>query len=253
MSTIWLLDTLDALDQPPPALVNYDGEAVVVARVRLPLRGDPAAVCRALDGCAELERNDDDEVWSWVVGADEIAAGSVETLPGGGRPIRGFVELVAKPAGGAGKRGGGKRSGAALVLETNSRERGERGRKMLEELLGDQLGPGLLEIEDIERAAARAGLPDNPLPPEVEAELRHAFTDRHLHEWLDTEIPALDGKTPRRAVRSKAGRERVLALLKDIERSEHRTARDLGTEPYDVSWMWQELGLAEHRPAPPRD
>lgn len=73
--------------------------------------------------------------------------------------------------------------------------------------------------------------------------------EQQLRAWLDTELPELDGKTPRRAVRSKAGRRRVLHLLKSIERGEHLNARDRGTEPRDVAWMWKELGLEEMRPA----
>lgn len=42
--------------------------------------------------------------------------------------------------------------------------------------------------------------------------------ERHWKEWIDTEIPMLDGLTPRKAVRTPAGREKVDALLKQAER-----------------------------------
>jgi hypothetical protein len=250
LSTVWLIDTLRALAKPPPSLVNFDGEPVVVARVRLPLHGDPTEVCRVLDACRELQRHGEEMAWSWIVGPEEAASSTAPKMPGGGHPIRGFVELV-RAGGGRGtkkRKRAGKRPRAVLLLETNSRERGERGKKLLEELLGDQVGSGLLEIEDVEQATFHAGPTESSLPPEVQAEARRQFNERHLREWLDTEIPALDGKTPRRAVRSKAGRQRVLRLLKDIERGEHAAARELGVEPYDVSWMWEELRLEAYRP-----
>ncbi len=189
-------------------------------------------------------------------------------MPGGGHPLRGTLELVRR----------GKKE-PALVLETNSRARGERGKELIEELLGKRVRPGFLEIEDISRASQRIaaaadmgaeappgpssrpggpgagdaptiGAPTNSsIPPEVQAEVRRQFNDQHLRDWIDMEIPALGDKTPRRAVRSKAGRRGVLRLLKDIERAEHLVARDLGVEPYDVVRLWRELGLEQHRPA----
>jgi len=41
---------------------------------------------------------------------------------------------------------------------------------------------------------------------------------RHWESWVDQEIPALGGKTPREAVKTADGREAVEALLKDAER-----------------------------------
>lgn len=54
---------------------------------------------------------------------------------------------------------------------------------------------------------------------------------------------ALRNKTPRRTARTQAGREQVVALLKDMENRELRAARRQGSLPYDFFWMWQELGL----------
>jgi len=241
-SSIWLLSTIETLTRPKPELVNFDGEPVAMVKVRLPLDGDPDEASRMIDASPAFERNDEARRWSWVVTADEVATGSAPTMPGGGHPIRGTLELVQR----------GKKQ-PALVLETNSRERGERGKELLEELLGERTRPGFLEVEDIgqasERTAAGVGAPaDSSIPPEVQAEVRRQFNDGHLRDWIDMEIPALGDKTPRRAVRSKAGRRGVLRLLKEIERAEHRVARDLGVEPYDVTWLWRELGLVEHRP-----
>jgi hypothetical protein len=235
-SSIWLLSAIETLTRPKPELVNFDGEPVVMVKVRLPLDGDPDEATRMIDASPAFERDDEARRWSWVVTADEVAAGSAPTMPGGGHPLRGTLELVQR----------GKKK-PALVLQTNSRERGERGKELLEKLLGERARPGFLEIEDIGQAS---GAPtESSIPPEVQAEVRRQFNDGHLREWIDMEIPALGDKTPRRAVRSKAGRQGVLRLLKEIERAEHRVARDLGVEPYDVTWLWQELGLEEHRPA----
>ncbi len=64
--------------------------------------------------------------------------------------------------------------------------------------------------------------------------------DRHYAEWPDQPLPALDGKTARQAARSKTGRERVDALIKDIE---YREAMLPVTERFDVSSLRRRLGL----------
>jgi hypothetical protein len=53
--------------------------------------------------------------------------------------------------------------------------------------------------------------------PEVQTKLRDILT-QHYEAWIDEKLPILRGKTPREAVRTAAGREKVDALIKDIER-----------------------------------
>ncbi|NRB17863.1 MAG: hypothetical protein HRU33_09945 [Rhodobacteraceae bacterium] len=52
-------------------------------------------------------------------------------------------------------------------------------------------------------------------------------------------MPALGGKSPRQAVRSEVGREKLL---------ENRSAKhdDAAIGEYDFGWMWAELGLQDH-------
>ena len=64
--------------------------------------------------------------------------------------------------------------------------------------------------------------------PEVQAQLR-AMMNQHYAAWVDDKLPALQGKTPREAVRTKAGKEKVEALIQDIERTEQ------GVGGYDAS------------------
>lgn len=64
--------------------------------------------------------------------------------------------------------------------------------------------------------------------PEVQAQLR-AMMKQHYAAWVDEKLPALQGKSPREAVRNKAGKEKVDALIRDIERMGH------GVSGYDAS------------------
>jgi hypothetical protein len=55
-------------------------------------------------------------------------------------------------------------------------------------------------------------------------------------------IPMLDGKTPLEAVKTEAGRRRVVEILKDIENAEERNKKSGGAY-FDISWMWERLGI----------
>jgi hypothetical protein len=57
---------------------------------------------------------------------------------------------------------------------------------------------------------------------------------------LDTGLPVLKGKSPRQAVRTKAGRHEVDVLLKEMENAE---ARLPVAERMDFSGLRSELGL----------
>ena len=71
--------------------------------------------------------------------------------------------------------------------------------------------------------------------------------DDHYRKCLNQPIGMLDGKTPRQAVRSKKGREQVVAWLKYLENGAARQARNDPAAAYDLTWMWHELGIADLR------
>lgn len=54
---------------------------------------------------------------------------------------------------------------------------------------------------------------------------------------------ALPGKTPRQAVRSKAGRDDVLELLRTYETNERRQSEAQDRDSVDLGFLWEELGL----------
>ena len=65
---------------------------------------------------------------------------------------------------------------------------------------------------------------------------------KYMSAWPDKEIPALGGKTPREAVAMKAGREKVLNLIKDMENGEARKKK--AGEPFmDLGPLRRELGI----------
>ena len=67
--------------------------------------------------------------------------------------------------------------------------------------------------------------PPERLDPTKNPELEK-FMDQmigsHWENWIDENIPALGGITPRQAVKDEDGREKVIALLDDFIRREER-------------------------------
>ncbi|HTJ41542.1 MAG TPA: antitoxin Xre/MbcA/ParS toxin-binding domain-containing protein [Kofleriaceae bacterium] len=58
---------------------------------------------------------------------------------------------------------------------------------------------------------------DDDLPPELAHEVMLSMMRDHYRRWLDEPVPALGGKTPRKAARTIARRGRVVALIDGIE------------------------------------
>ena len=78
-----------------------------------------------------------------------------------------------------------------------------------------------------------------------------AFLSRVLDRWPDTASPLLDDRTPREVCRSRGGRERVAAILLDLERDVGRLKR-LGRPSIDLAAVREQLHLTPSPPGPAR-
>ncbi len=207
-----------------PELRTMHGDKLLFCKAHYDVR-DEDRVRRLLGSSSELE--EDDAGWGWVDrdGHPDLGEGPLSL---------GQIRLG--------------RSG--LVLETMSRERLERGRRLIESTLGDLVEHRADSIQSPEAALREHA--DDPRPPaaeipeDVQRELMGRVLSEHYRGWLDEPLPALGGKTPRKATRTRAGRARVEALLKDIENG---TLRQAGGDTVDFAGMRRELGLAEDEPA----
>lgn len=85
-------------------------------------------------------------------------------------------------------------------------------------------------------------MPD--ISPEEQTEFLHAMLTRHYRDWLTTPVPNLGNKTPKELSATKAGREKLVESLKDLENSVRHLERQSGaTSPLNLDWMWRELGI----------
>jgi uncharacterized protein (DUF2384 family) len=246
ITSIWLVHTLEQLQAPLPEMVNRDGEALVFSETRFPFLAEKLEdIAERLDAAPEWERDGPDtEAWIWLpepaaIGDKPKGGMAFETLDEGQRPISGTLEL---------------KSGV-LMLITNSLERAERGRDVLQVLLHNLIGPALSKLQtpeqlmadDTQRQGDRKRELTDAIDPKIAAEIIHNTLDQHYRQCLDEPIPALDNKTPRQCTRSKMGREKVIEWLKYLENNELHRAADQGQEAYDSSWMWDELKLRKNR------
>lgn len=67
---------------------------------------------------------------------------------------------------------------------------------------------------------------------------------RHYAHGSDETIPALGGLTPRQAIQTPAGLERVKGLLREYEDGERRQSAAQGRPAVSYQFLWEALGIA---------
>lgn len=82
------------------------------------------------------------------------------------------------------------------------------------------------------------------MDPETLASAIEAMIQRTYANWADEPVPALNDQTPRQAMQSATGLERVKGLLRSYEDSEGRQAAQQGRREVSYQSLWDALGLA---------
>ncbi|WP_230532370.1 hypothetical protein [Microvirga roseola] len=251
-TTIWLEDVLaSALNPSLPTILNSDGNEVVFCRVRFPLRSKAAVgqLRERLSALPDLQQ-ENEGFWNWLAPTEPAQANSsgkrtkpkkqgqtLQVVLDSGAMVLGTLELTDK----------------ALFLETNSRERAERGQAMIAAAAGALVGTPLMEIKSLEQAMAERDGDDpraepSDLPAELQTEIVQTALTDHYQKMLDEPIPALGDLTPKAAVKTAAGRRKVVEWLKYLEnQSRSRTRPGDPVAAYDFTWLWRELGVEKLR------
>jgi hypothetical protein len=142
---------------------------------------------------------------------------------------------------------GGKQAGRIEVFYRTQRLADE-GREWFEQVSGGTVRHLMREIADPRGALSHsdgAAPParSNGLPPELVAEAIEKMLLRSYASWADEPIPALGGNTPRQAIQSPGGLERVKGLLRSYEDGETEMARTQGRRPISFQFLWDALGI----------
>jgi hypothetical protein len=110
--------------------------------------------------------------------------------------------------------------GKRLTADVNSQRRAVALRALIEKKLGNtaKVRPTVIQSA---QSVLRASRTSSEESPEITPEIAAMLTERlraHYRAWVDEPIPALSGKTPRQAIRTKHGRQSVTALVDQLER-----------------------------------
>lgn len=122
----------------------------------------------------------------------------------------------------------------------------DEARTWLEDIAGDVITYRIREVVDPRSEKAREAarpLPEPDIPKEVQRQIIHQHLARHYETWPEIPLPALEGKSPLEAAADKQLRPAVIELLKSIDQLEARRVDQTGGEPFDVSFLWERLGL----------
>ena len=212
---LWI--QLHLLDYEPTELHNTDGDPISAFRITCDL--DPGkrfqvnAILSSVEGMEKVST----EAFNYVVEASENNQTPLENV------VMSTLDL----------------SENTLTAEVNSHNRADRMTVLLKKWLGNLIVD--MDREPIEfdpRAAQKHFPPEDEIPPEMKEKILLEVFDKHMKSWIDDPIPALDGLTPRKAVKKAKPRKKVIALLRDFE-----AGPPPGCESYDFSWIWKELGL----------
>ena len=72
--------------------------------------------------------------------------------------------------------------------------------------------------------------------------IMESILHQKFRDWVNEQILALEGMTPREAVRSVDRRDKVLEMIKDMENREERKKMK-GIHYMDIGFIREELGL----------
>jgi len=131
-----------------------------------------------------------------------------------------------------------------LEVEAMSQPRLNDCCQRLEQLLGERIRLIKRASKSVDRALRESkprAEPEAPFipPPEIIAQLE----EQMLRQWIDESIPALGGLTPRQAVKTAEGRQRVLALIEESAQMQRRMKKVPGMFAPDYRKVKKMLGL----------
>lgn len=131
-----------------------------------------------------------------------------------------------------------------LTLKVNSEKRAKNGEKEILKYLGNKVRFIKMKKSTVDQAMKRQNKSDSrpkrEFLPEEKTILENHYREYYA-KWLNESLPILNGLTPREAILTENGRERLMAILLDFER---RSNNLWESEPKpDIEWLKKELGL----------
>lgn len=211
--------------EPPPLpqlIHSSSGEPILLITDHYQVC-DAAALAAALAACADVSG---DAVTGWrreVEGADGFVRSLVAMNPGA--------------------------SEDRLELFYQTQKLADDGRPWFEAQAGDAVRFLAREITDPRHVLRQGGAVARDQdaaadpPSSVPAEVFEQLIRRTYARWADEPIPALGSRTPRQAIATPGGLERVKGLLREYEAGEKDMARRDRRAPVSYQFLWDALGI----------
>ena len=142
------------------------------------------------------------------------------------------------------------RDGEHLIVFCRTQHDADDSRSWFDAIMRDAVEFRIRDIQDPVGALGRLGDDASPtsgaadLPPELATSAVRQALMRIYADWPDEPMPILDGRSPREAIVTPAGLERVRGLLRTYQRDENRQAQLQQREPVSLQFLWDALGLA---------
>ncbi len=217
---------------------NTDGDELVMIRIRYRLACTPREAFDRLASLAVMHEPEDLLEDATFDAAGELVQVSFVWEKRGNRMNRSWDNTVMSHL---------TIDGQSLEVSVNSEKRSRSVRKQIERRLGPRARFEIALHESIDKLLeAHADEPPEDLvereelerTPEVREMIRE-MARRHWDAWVDEEIPALGGLTPRQAAQTPGGRERLEALFLQYERHQ----ADPRALPVDLRELRHRIGL----------
>lgn len=225
LMSLWLQQYV-APPAMPTLIDHYSGEPMTLITDHYRVL-DWDTLARALQGCPDVE-GDRQDGWSRFI---DCADGQIRHLA--------HINL------------GKKENQLEVFYKTQSYA--DQGRAWLDALAGAALVFLVRKVISPEAAMAQSSKRGTRSPKAASFldidphELAQAMADvvrRSYANWADEPIPALNNKTPRQAIQTAAGLERVKGLLRSYEDGEKTQANQQGRVEVSYDFLWESLGLS---------
>ena len=206
----------------PTLMDAYSGEAILLVTDYYRVL-DWQALSSALAACTDVF-GDREEGWDRLI----------DCADGQTRPIA--------------KIGLGKQ-GDQIVVHYKTQGYADKGRSWFDAVAQESVAFELRDVQD-PKGIIPSNNPSTPpksnpaMDPAMMAQAIEEATHRAYANWADQPLPMLGNKTPREAMQSPAGLERVKGLLRSYEANEVKQAAQLGRAKVSYDFLWQSVGLA---------
>lgn len=226
---MWRRVVAQRLTRPAPRITNTDGDPLLLTTDHFDVIGSDHATLlarlRTFTGAEEPQAGDSDDRETIIT---ITKPGNVQ-MKSWDNTIIGRVVIKAN----------------RMRVETNSTRRADALRAVLADHLGSLVRYRIRDETSQQELMRQASNPRAqgramPVSTAEAAAVMKEFKEQHMIDWLDQEIPALGGLTPRDAAKSPKSMKALELLLRDIENHEWRLPDD---ERFDIDRLRTALGI----------